>query len=147
MNSISRDNMNIHNRTTRIGTSQFYSGSYEKELQDKQINRVINIIREYANKISPGLYATLELICKNASGKDCVELFLENPNRLRDILLKHGDPYLVRFIVKHILLKPILLSIGLEELENKLYDLFANNPLEFKSKIKELLQHEGSLHK
>ena len=122
-------------------TGHFYKSSYEKRLQEKKIDRVAKIIKEYADKKAPGLYELVELMCKAASTKSCAELFFEEPEKLREILLaKYGDTYSAGFVVKYILLKPVLSYLGIEELEDELYELFMGNPLEFKIRIKKLFQ-------
>lgn len=138
MDSIAREN-----RTMYTGIGYFRESSHEKRLLEKKIDKVAKIIKEHADKKAPGLYELVELTCKAVSAKSCAELFFEEPEKLREILIiKYGDAYSAGFVVKYILLKPVLSYLGVEELGDELYDLFMGNPLEFKRRIKKLLQKQ-----
>ncbi|MCD6301310.1 MAG: hypothetical protein J7L82_04490 [Staphylothermus sp.] len=143
MNNTSNENRNKCNRTIHIGPNYFNNSNYENRLREKKINSIANFIKGYADKIAPGLYELIELMCEIKSGKNCIELFFEKPDMLREILMtRYGDIHSAGFVVKNILLRPVLSWLGLEELENELYDLFMDNPLEFKLKIGKLLQNQ-----
>ncbi len=103
--------------------------------------KLLELVKKNAWNHAPGLYASLEFLCMQEAGMDCLAALLEKPGVLRDILHKlYCDEYSLKFIVQHVFLKPILSSIGFQGKEEELANAFINNPNEFKNKLAIILK-------
>ncbi|MDK6028678.1 hypothetical protein QPL79_04825 [Ignisphaera sp. 4213-co] len=66
-------------------------------------------------------------------------MLLNEPEKLRNILLdKYGDTTSVYFIIKYLLLRPLLIEKNRLDKEEELATSFLNNPEEFKKMLSSL---------
>jgi len=91
-------------------------------------------------KRAPGLYESMDVLCRARTDRSCIELLLDKPSELRKILVsKYGDQYSTEFIVRYMLLRPVLASVGAENMEEEMTKLFMHNARGFSKKLRELL--------
>ena len=137
------NNSSSENSSPYGDSSYFYKNNYRRTIKERKKSMVviINNIREKNSKIAPGLYETIDLMCKIKYGKEYIVLFFEKPDKLKEMLItRYGNEYIASIVIRYTLLRPFLYCLGLEELEDELYNLLMVDPLEFKSKIGELLE-------
>ena len=89
--------------------------------------------------IAPGFMKQLNKLCVDSYRVDCVDLLLDDPQKLRDLLLKYNSPKVVEFIIGKLLLKPVLKKIGRENMERILVRAFMENPDNFKKLIRDVV--------
>lgn len=101
-----------------------------------------SIVKQSMQSKAPGLYEAMDLRCRILHGKGCVDLLLDEPVKLKDTLLKmYGDSTLsVHFIVKHLLIRPLLTEWGAPGLEEELVTSFLSDPRKFRETLVSLLQ-------
>jgi hypothetical protein len=97
---------------------------------------------EYLGTVAPGFIRHLNKLCINIYRVDCLDLLLDDPAKLRDLLLKYNKPEVVEFIVKNLLLKPILKKINKEHLEKTLVKTFMEDLEQFKKLVKDVVELE-----
>lgn len=104
--------------------------------------QIASAIRKNMQSRIPGFYEIMEINCRRTYGKSCIDLFFDEPEKLRDILFKRygSDTTSIYFIVKYLLLRPVLVEKNRLDLEEELATTFLNNPSEFKKIMGILLQ-------
>jgi len=95
---------------------------------------------EYLGSIAPGFIRHLNKLCIDIYRVDCMDLLLDDPAKLRDLLLKYNKPEIVEFIIKNLLLKPILKKIDKENMEKTLVKTFMEDFEQFKKLLKDILE-------
>jgi len=111
----------------------------------KLIDRRLMKLDEHSKRVGLALKLALEeLVCKPNGGDGCTKLFVNNPGRLRDLLLEfyEGSAESVKFLVKEMYIIPLFIlaeekSYGRED---SLAELFIKNPEAFKKEIRSLLE-------
>jgi len=99
------------------------SGSYRDKLRED--------IEQYAKNIAPGLIYTLNLHCRRLAGRDCIDLFLDDPGAFRDVLVRvYGSSPTVKLVAR-MFIYPVKLNANLDEPLDELVKLFTENPVEF----------------
>ncbi|MEM4436054.1 MAG: hypothetical protein QXO52_05325 [Thermosphaera sp.] len=95
------------------------------------------LVEDYMRQVSPGLYYSLESACLKNKGKTCIELLVENPAELREILeRKYGSNSSIR-IVSRLIIYPIVSRFKGDGIVDDYLNLFLENPSEFKRRVKE----------
>jgi len=97
---------------------------------------------EYLGSIAPGFTRSLNKLCIDIYRVDCIDLLLDDPAKLRDLLLKYNELKVVVFIVRDLLLRPILKKVGREYIGEKLLKTFIEDPNQFKKLIREIAELE-----
>ncbi|MEM1645527.1 MAG: hypothetical protein QXL96_06630 [Ignisphaera sp.] len=93
---------------------------------------VAEVVRVKLRLTFPGLFELLEIICKKNTGKDCISLLIEDPAKLRDVILeRYSLPLIVKRIAEKIL-RPLVEELDVNIPVPKLVDLFMDNPEELK---------------
>ncbi|MEM2005776.1 MAG: hypothetical protein QW705_07795 [Zestosphaera sp.] len=88
----------------------------------------------------PGVFNVLELTCRRATDRGCVDLLIDEPEKLRYLLEQlYGNPSTVELIAKTYI-RSVLLEVDKPELTNEPTALLLNNRKEFSNKLKELLE-------
>ncbi len=103
------------------------------------IGRIKREIGDYVSRASPGLLNILELYCRGDSGLDCVTLLLEEPGKLKDIIMRiYVSPETVRFVAR-LFLNPLaeVCGLGIEELIR----LFMERPTKLREVLQQALTH------
>jgi hypothetical protein len=90
---------------------------------------------------APGYFNVLDVLCRKLFSRSCVDLLIEEPEKLREILMnKHSnDVHPVYFVVKYLFLRPILIELDRLDAEEELATLFMQNPGKFREKLKQVL--------
>jgi hypothetical protein len=103
--------------------------------------RIAFIIKEYSFSKTPGYLDILELYCRKMFGRGCIDLFLDEPEKLKEALLVKysGDAYSTYFTIKIFFLRPVLTALNMLELEEELAQNFLKNPSLFKEKLHRVL--------
>lgn len=97
--------------------------------------------RDYLWNYAPGTYDTLNRICTRSTGKGFVELLFDNPSQLKKILRsKYPEEFSLRFFVKNIIVRPLLVKLQRLELLDWLTDLFIKDDYRFREEILKLLK-------
>lgn len=102
---------------------------------------IASIIRRSMQSKIPGFYEIMEINCRRLYGKSCTDLFLDEPGKLRDVLLSRysNDMSSVYFVVKYLFLRPILVERNRLDLEEELATSFLNDPDKFKRVLASIL--------
>ncbi|WP_448579225.1 hypothetical protein [Thermosphaera sp.] len=111
----------------------------------KIVDKRLEKLEEHSKRVGLALRHVLEeFVCKATGGSGCTELLVNNPGKLRDLLVNYyeGDTDSVKFIIKEMYLVPLFIladekSHGREEY---LAELFIKNPEAFKNEVKLLLE-------
>lgn len=107
--------------------------------------KVFFIIRRYMQSKVPGYFEIMEAYCRKMYGKSCIDLFIDEPEKFREVLVKRygNDVYSIYFAVKYLFLRPILLELNKLDLEEDLATLLLNNPRKFNDILKQILKSLG----
>lgn len=101
---------------------------------------LVNNIEAYVRSVAPGLIHTLNIYCRRTAGKDCAELFLEEPWTFRDIISNvYGSSSSAEMIAR-MFIYPVKLNIFIDEPMEKLIKLFFENPRELYRIIRNVLE-------
>jgi len=93
---------------------------------------VSDVVRVKLRLSFPGLFELLEIICKKNTGKDCISLLIEDPAKLRDLIIeRYGLPLIAKRIAERIL-RPMVEELEIDVSVPKLTDLFLGDPEELK---------------
>lgn len=89
----------------------------------------------------PGFYEIMEINCRRLYGRSCIDLFLDEPGKLRDVLLGRysSDATSVYFVVKYLFLRPLLVERNRLDLEEELATSFLSDPERFKRVLASIL--------
>ena len=107
--------------------------------------RVSNKLKEAVEKSvrskALGLHIALNMLCLKEAGMDCVDLLLNDPARLKEVVGKfYQSEYALTYILRDLLIKPILAELGHVELGDELVKLLIDDPGKFKEEITVLLE-------
>ena len=98
----------------------------------EEINR---IVKEHVELVAPGFYSDLELLSKLSFNRRFTDLLVEEPGKLLELLLRNNDPFTVFFVIKYLVLKPILSRIQRMDLLDYLSALFMEDTKEFRRSL------------
>lgn len=100
-------------------------------------------IHSYIASRAPEFLKALNRVCIRYYNKDCITLLLEEPEKLRDILLKYNDIATAKFVIKNLFLKPLLekLDRDKEKLLEDLSSNFIEDSEVFKRKLQDVLRY------
>jgi len=101
--------------------------------------RAVEIIRSYITSRAYDFLKALDRACRNYYAKDCPALFVDEPEKFRDILLRYNDESTTKFVVKSLFLKPLLDELGKTVLADELAEAFVRDPAEFRKRLASLL--------
>lgn len=97
--------------------------------------------KDYLWRYAPGTYDSLDRICRKYANTRFIELLLQDPGTLKEILKeKYRDDYSLKFFVKNIVLRPLLIKLSKPELLDDLTELFLKDSNIFKKEILELVK-------
>lgn len=99
---------------------------------------IVQYINDFIVSRAPEFLNTLNKVCKKQFNEDCISLFIDNPDKLREILMMYNDINTTKFVVKNLFLKPLLKKLGKEELLEELANYFINDMEKFKEEIAKL---------
>jgi len=100
---------------------------------------LIEEIKNHVNSFAPGLFYMFDLFCRRLSGNSCLELLLDNPEALRNLMIEiYNSSSAVETIAKAFL-QPIT-KISSSTSVERLIELFMNNPMELRRVLREILQ-------
>ncbi|MEM1645963.1 MAG: hypothetical protein QXL96_08895 [Ignisphaera sp.] len=92
-------------------------------------------IKDFITSRAPEFLSTLNKLCYKQYNKDCITLFISDPEKLRKILMMYNDESITRFVIKNLFLKPLLKKLDKEELLEELANDFIINIEKFKEKL------------
>lgn len=96
---------------------------------------------DYLWNYAPGTYDTLNRICHKYANMGFIDLLLEDPSKLKKIIkMRYPDDFSLRFFVKNIIIRPLLVKLQKLELIDWLTDLFMKDDYTFKEEILKMLQ-------
>ncbi|MDM7275575.1 MAG: hypothetical protein P3X22_005610 [Thermoprotei archaeon] len=104
-------------------------------------------LRRVINSRAPGLYDALELECITTYGMSCIDILLEDPVKLLDVIARvyrDKSSFTVMHVFRIVFLRPLISELLVKELEEGLLSLLRDNPEEFKIKIRRLLGVQAS---
>ncbi|MEM1608227.1 MAG: hypothetical protein QXG81_02985 [Ignisphaera sp.] len=101
------------------------------------------VVRNRVEKVYPGLYSSLDLVCMKSCGKSYLKTLLEEPEMARDAVLKLSTPGVARWIVeKSVATIAELLDIDAEP--SKVAQLLFEDPEAFKTAMRSLIEKASS---
>ncbi|MEM1533265.1 MAG: hypothetical protein QW369_00420 [Desulfurococcaceae archaeon] len=99
-------------------------------------------VRSYIRLKSPGLYDTLDYVCKQYLGESLLTVLFSNPSRVLHALFQHYKSLdTAYFIMEYLLIRPILLNLNKLDVELNLLELMSKGSAgdeEFKRILREL---------
>jgi hypothetical protein len=98
------------------------------------------IIKVKLRMAYPGLFEFLEILCQKNTGRDCISLLLEDPAKLRDLILTRYNIPLIAKRIAEKLIAPIVEELDINIPVSILADLFVNNPNELRKILSSNLQ-------
>ena len=100
---------------------------------------ILSHIKQYISEKTPGYLHLLDIIARRKTGKSTIELLLENPAALYEVLEEYyGDKSTVIFILSSMFLKPLAIKLGNPALVDTLLNAVINkNNNEFFKILKE----------
>ena len=105
------------------------------------MERVVESISRHIESRAPDFLKALNKICIKHYSKNCVELFIEEPEKLRDLLLKYNDTPTAKFIIKHLFIQPTVRGAGKENCLETLSQLFIEDTKKFKEELQKTIQN------
>jgi hypothetical protein len=98
-------------------------------------SKLVSIVKRYMDSKAPGYFTSLDIFCRKFSGKSCIDLLIDEPDKLK----LGNDIYTAYFIIKYLFLRPILIELDRLDVEEELATLFIQNPEKFREKLKQIL--------
>ena len=101
-----------------------------------ELGDLAKYIVDYLRNHAPGLYEFLNVLCQEKRGKKLMDLLLENPPQLYQLLVEHyGDEFTATFAFT-VLVKPILIRLGALGGEHEVVERAKRDPNVFKDLLK-----------
>lgn len=102
--------------------------------------KVKEVIKRWMNLKVPGLYESIEPLCFKICGRNCLDLFLDEPDKFKEILLmQFKDQNFIYFLIRYAVIRPLLKELGREELEEDLAINFITNIDKFKTVLGDVI--------
>lgn len=114
------------------------------QLSSKQARELESLLKRYLSSKALGVYQLLHAACIKMECKQISALIFTDPEKLVRLLKsKYHDDSVVRFTLRVLILRPILIYLQILDMEEELVELLYKNPEEFKSfMVKKLIEHE-----
>lgn len=101
---------------------------------------LFNNVVAKANNVFPGLYTTLELYCRTRYNFSVLEALISNPQLIVNVLVEmYSNMDVARFIIRELLVKPIVTASSTRVRVDELVNLLFENPDEFKKTMETLI--------
>jgi hypothetical protein len=109
--------------------------------RDMDRSRVFVVVRRFMESRVPGYFEVVDMHCRKMFGRGCIDLFIEEPEKLREVLMNKysNDVHPVYFAIKYLFLRPILLELNKLDVEEELATLFLQNPQKFRERLRQIL--------
>lgn len=101
--------------------------------------RLAEVIARYIESKAPGFLKSFDTTCVKLYRMGCVELFLHEPEKFRNVLLRYNDIDTAKFITRYLFLQAILDVTCDESLMNMLSELLIEDPEVFKREMYKIL--------
>ena len=101
------------------------------------------VVRNRVEKVYPGLYSSLDLVCMKSCGKSYLKTLLEEPEIARDAVLKLSTPRIAKWIVEktvHTIAE--LLDVDTEP--SKIAELLFEDPDKFKTAMRGIIERASA---
>lgn len=108
------------------------------ELFEKH-GKLTEAIARYIELKAPGFLKSLDTTCIKLYRMRCVELFLHDPKKFTNMLLKYNDRDTTKFIIRYLFIQAMLNMTCDEDLMNMLSELLIEDPEAFKREMHKLL--------
>ena len=104
--------------------------------------RIYVLVKREMETRVPGYWESLEGWCLKLYRRGCIDLFLDEPEKLRNVLSVRygGDTLSVYFVIRYLFLRPILVELNKTDVEEELATIFINNVEMFKKRLSEILK-------
>ncbi len=114
------------------------------KLTSKQARELESILKRYLSSKALGVYQLLHAACIKMQCKQISTLIFTDPEKLIKLIKsEYNDDDVVRFTLRVLILRPILIHLQILDMEEELIELLYKNPEKFKSfMIKKLIEHE-----
>lgn len=97
-------------------------------------------LKRYLARKAVGQYPLLQAICLKMECRRVTELLLQHPSKILEMLRQlYHDEDTVRFALRVLIFRPILLKLNMLDMEEELINLIYKDPEKFKSTILEKL--------
>ena len=104
------------------------------QLTSKQARELESVLKRYLSSKALGVYQLLQASCTKMGCKQISTLIFTEPEKLIKLLKsKYQDDTVVRFTLRVLILRPILIYLQILDQEEELVELLYKNPEEFKS--------------
>jgi len=103
--------------------------------------RVFVVVKRFMQSRVPGYFEVVEAHCRRLFGRSCVDLLLDEPDKLREVLMRKyaNDVNPVYFAIKYLFLRPILIEVNKLDIEEELATTLLNNPQQFKERLRQVI--------
>jgi hypothetical protein len=103
---------------------------------------IVLAIKRFIRSRSPGTFELLEGDCRRMFGRSCIDLFLYEPEKLREVLIRRyaNDVYSIYFTVKYLFLRPLLIELDRLDVEEEHATLFIRDIDRFRDALRKLLE-------
>ena len=114
------------------------------QLTSKDVRELESALKRYLSTKALGVYQLLHASCLKMGCKQISILIFTDPEKLIKLLKsKYHDDTVVRFTLRVLILRPILIYLKILDMEEELVEQLYNNPEEFKSfMIKKLIEKQ-----
>lgn len=114
------------------------------KLTSKQARELESILKRYLSSKALGVYQLLRASCIKMECRQISTLIFTDPQKLIKILKsEYNDDDVVRFILRVLILRPILIYLQILDMEEELVELFYKDPEKFKAfMIKKLMERQ-----
>ncbi|MEM1526618.1 MAG: hypothetical protein QXZ41_07790 [Ignisphaera sp.] len=106
-------------------------------------NKIREDIERYLNNIIPGIHHVLSLYSSRLYGENYLDLLIEEPEKLRDILVSVTGSLITAKIIARILLTP-LANMATNKSAEELAELLINNPVDLHRILQEIISLRSS---
>jgi len=119
------------------------------KLTSKQARELESLLKRYLSSKALGVYQLLRASCSKMGCEQISTLIFRDPEKLIKLVKSnYHDDTVVRFTIRVLILRPILIYLQMLDQEEELVELLFKNPEEFKSimlkKLMERLQERSS---
>jgi len=102
--------------------------------------RVKEVIKRWMILRTPGLYESIEPLCLRVYRRSCLDLFLDEPDKFRELLMmQFRDQNYIYFLIRYTIIRPLLKELRREELEEELATDFINDIDKFKTTFRDTI--------
>lgn len=96
----------------------------------------VQVLKSTSRSKFPGLLDALNIYCRSRANITVYEAIIKSPELILEALRRmYNNKDVVKYIVIELFIKPLTTMTGARDKPEDLFEVFVNNPLEFKERV------------